>query len=131
MLSKDDIPETRIIGKVSDMNKQIKVMSTGRTLMVATALAALAGTLATPAAMATEPTARVIHEIVVTAQRPVQSIEEMVVTAPRMSRAQLADQFGIDDAIYQARLLAAGVDTQRAMPREIRLAAAETTVDRG
>lgn len=92
MLSKDDIPETRIIGKVSDMNKQIKVMSTGRTLMVATALAALAGTLATPAAMAAEPTARVIHEIVVTAQRPVQSIEEMVVTAPRMSRAQLADQ---------------------------------------
>lgn len=113
------------------MNKQTKVVSTGRTLMVATALAALAGTLATPAPVAAGYEVRVIHEIVVTAQRPVQNTEEMVVTAQRMSQAQLANQFGIDDAIYQARLLTTGLDAQPATPREIRMAAAETTVDRG
>lgn len=127
----DDIPETRIIGEVSDMNKLLNKGSTGRALIMATAIAVTATFAGAPAAQATSATPRVIHEIVVTAQRPVMAVEEMIVTAPRLSRDEVAYDFGIVTAISRATALAAGLETQRAAPREVRLATASAPVERG
>ncbi len=109
------------------MNKLLRVFPTGRVLLIATAMAA-----ATPLTAATaEAAPRVIDEIVVTAPRPTMTVDEMTVTAPRLSQDELASSLGITSAISRATALAAGVETQRATAREIRLAAAAAGVERG
>ncbi|MCC5860479.1 MAG: hypothetical protein JJT93_01045 [Gammaproteobacteria bacterium] len=113
------------------MNKLLNKVTPGRALIMATAITMAATLAGAPAAQATAAASRVIHEIVVTAPRPVMPIEEMTVTAPRLSRDEVAYSFGIKTAISRATALAAGVETQRAAPRDVRLAAATTPMERG